>query len=468
MNSNFKHYLTKIIEQVGMQLIQIISLIILARILSPNDYGVMAIALGIILTASVILQNGLNMAIIQKQDISHDHYNSVYTFNIFLSISIYILFFFSAPSIETWIEIDNFAYVFRTLGLIVLLMPYISIQTAYMNKTLNFRESLIINYISTLISVVISILLAINSLGIWSLVAQYITQHIIQFLLLKMKINLQIKFVFSKSHFLDLFSFSWKLTLTYLIDSFYKNIQSIIIGKLYSPNMVGFLQKGEQLPALVSGSIANSISAVSFPLFSKIQNDKEKLNAGIFNITFVVIYFITPTMLIFLMYGSEIITLVFTEKWIGMVNILQVYCIIYLIRPLYIVGSQAINAIGRSDLYLKIEMVRKGLGFLILFFTLDYGILFLLFGFLVVEILSVTLNLIMCHKIFNLNWIEQLKILIVSAITALFAIYFIKFIGINTGFSLIDLILNLLFIYILYLGLSINGVKKVKKIISSL
>lgn len=130
MNSNFKHYLTKFVEQVGMQLFQVISLIILARTLSPEIYGVIAIAISIILIASVILQNGLNMAVIQKQDITDNHYSSVYTFNIFISIFIYSLFFFSAPYIESWIGIDNFIDVFRVLSLIILLMPYISIQTA--------------------------------------------------------------------------------------------------------------------------------------------------------------------------------------------------------------------------------------------------------------------------------------------------------------------------------------------------
>lgn len=446
--------LWKFIERLGTQGIQFIVMIILARFLLPEDFGLIVVVTIFISIATVITQSGFNTALIQAKKIDELDLSSVFHLNLFIATILYTILFFISPFIASFFDQPQLTLILRILSISLFFGAFNSIQHTIIARSMQFKKLFVSSLSGVIISGIIGITMAYSNLGIWSLVIQQLLFHIIVTLTLWYTVKWRPQLLFSMERIRRLFSFGWKLLLSSLIDTVYSNIKNLIIGKLFSPSILGFYNRGEQFPSVIVNNINGSILSVIFPALSSQQDNvkrvKEMMRRAIVTSSFVVF----PMMVGLAVIAEPLVKVLLTEKWLPAVPFLQIFCAIYALWPIHTANLQAINALGRSDIYLKLEIVKKILGILILIVTIPYGVYAIAIGSIVSGIICSFLNAYPNITLLNYSVKEQFSDLCPSLLISVImggVIYTIHWLGlpdITTIFAQVFLGV------ILYIGLA--------------
>lgn len=414
-------------EKTGYQLVQFIIGVILARLLLPEDFGVVAILAVFIAILRIVVDCGLGAALIQREDADYTDECTVFWFNCLASLVFAGALSLSAPLIAVFFDQPLYEKMVPVVSLILIFGAVGNIQVNVLTRRIDFKRQALINVCAILVSGGVGVWMALNSFGVWALVGQSTLHAAFSALLLWLIVDWRPKFVFSYKSFKKMFPYGFNLFVSSLIDSFFNNLYVLLIGKIYSPAQLGFFSKAKNLQEIPVGSIYGILGRVAFPVFSRMQNDLEKFKKALIKSTQVLAFFSFPVMFGLATVGEPFIELLLTEKWLPAVPFLQLLCIAGTLMPLHALNLSVLKALGRSDLYLKIEIVKKVLIVINILLTYQYGIEAMLMGGILVSIIGFYVNTYYSKKLVNFGFMEQVSIIsptILIATIMSFVVYF--------------------------------------------
>ena len=424
----------KLAERLGAQIVTLLVSIILARILLPKDYGIVSIVTIVITILNVFVTYGLGTSLIQKKNSDQLDFSTVFYSGIILSLLLYGILFFIAEPIAIFYENEQITWVLRVMGLRLPLAAINSVQQAYVSKKMIFRKFFFATLFGTIISGIVGITMAYNGYGVWSLVAQYLTNVLIDTIVLFIIVKWRPSLVFSFNRLKKLFSYGWKLLVSGLLDTGYNELRSLIIGKKYSTTDLAFYDKGKQFPSLVVTNVNSSISSVLFSAMSRIQDSKEKVKEATRKSIRICSYLIFPCMVGLAAVAEPFVKVVLTDKWLEIVPYLQIMCFVFAFYPVHVANLEALKATGRSDVFLILEVVKKILGISILLATMWFGVFWIAMGMTFTTILSCFINAYPNRKLLNYSYKEQfldlLPNMFISAIMGIL-VYFLSYMDSN-------------------------------------
>lgn len=408
------------LENLAVQLVNFIISIILARLLEPSHYGTIALLLVFISLANVFVTSGISSALIQKKDADDLDYSTMFWFNLFVAVVLYGVLFFCAPVIGRFYENEELSLVLRILALSIPLSAFNCIQQAYVASHMIFKKSFISNSGGTLLSGLIGIVLAYCGFGVWALVVQRILNIAFNTLLLKVVIKWRPLLQFSFSRLKPLFSFGWKMMITGFMFTGYSELRSLIIGKRYSAADLGYYDRGFSFPRLIASNIDATINRVLFPALSNEQDDKRRLSEKTRRAGKTSAYIMTPILWGLAIIARPLVFLLLGEKWLPCVPYLQIMCFVWWLQPTQTCSVQAIKAIGRSDIYLYIELFSKivGLGLLAYAVFVVNTVMAIAFMFLAGQIVAVLIYGIISAKYLGYKIRHQIIDLTIPALLA--------------------------------------------------
>ncbi|WP_455537633.1 lipopolysaccharide biosynthesis protein [Terrisporobacter sp.] len=399
----------RLCERIGAQGVSFIVSIILARLLTPNDYGLIALTMIFISISNVFVQSGFGNALIQKKDADDTDFSSVFYFNVIISISLYIFIFLISPLIANFYNRNDLTHVMRLMGLSILIYGVNNIQRAYVSKTMQFKKFFYSTLVGTILSGIVGVIMAFKGFGVWALVSQYLTNTVVDTCVLWFTVKWRPKKLWSFERLKQLYSFGWKLLMSSFIDTVYNNMYDLLIGRIYNSAILGLYNKGSQFPSLIVTNINEPIQSVLLPALSQEQDDKERLKSMVRRSIVTSSFFIFPMMVGLAAIAKPLVIILLTEKWLGCVLFLQISCVTLVFWPIHTSNLQAINAIGRSDIFLKLEIIKKILSIAALIISMPFGIYVMVIGRAFVSLVCTVINAFPNKKLLGYSFVEQWK-----------------------------------------------------------
>ena len=444
----------KLLERGGTQGIQFIIQIVLARLLAPEQFGTIAIVMVFIHLAQVFVQSGFNTALIQKKDADDVDFSSVFYLSLALAGILYLIIFLSAPYIANFYNDDILIPVLRVLSLTLFAGAFNSIQNAFVSRNLLFKKLFKSSLGAILISGVLGIIAAYQGLGIWALVIQQLVNQISITIIMWFTVKWRPKLVFSFSKVGELFSFGWKLLASSLLNMLYMELRTLIIGKMYTPSMLGYYNRGQQFPKVIVSNIDGSIQSVMLPTLSARQDDRKRVKEMMRRAIVSSSFFIFPMMVGMAVVAEPLVKIVLTEKWLPAVPFLQIACFTFALWPIHTANLQAINAMGRSDVFLKLEIIKKIMGLIILGVSLPFGVYAIAFGGIFSGLIGTFINAYPNKELLNYSykeqWLDIMPSLLISLIMGVI-VYLFNFLNVPAWQILI---LQIVSGGIIYIGLA--------------
>lgn len=410
----------KFMERGGTQGIQFLVSIILARLLLPEEYGVIAIVMVFINLANVFVESGFNTALIQKKEADELDFSSVLYLSIGVASVLYIAIFLLAPIVSSFYDQVILIPLLRVLSLMLFIGAFNSIQNAYVARHMLFKYLFASSMIAVVVSGSLGIFSAYHGFGIWALVIQQISSQATMSIVLWYTVKWRPQLVFSIFRVKVLFAFGSKLLASALLESLYLNLTVLLIGFLYPPSILGYFNKGQMFPQVIMVNVNGSIQSVLLPALSAYQDNtirvKEMMRRAIVSSSFLMF----PLMVGLAVTSRSLVLLLLTERWLPIVPFIQIACVTFAFWPVHTANLQAINAMGRSDIFLKIEIIKKIVSLTILAISLPFGIYAIAMGGAVRGILSTFINAFPNRKLLNYEIREQLKDILPSMLSSAF------------------------------------------------
>lgn len=397
----------KLLERGGTQGIQFIIQIILARLLLPKDFGLIAIVMVFISLANVFVQGGLNKALVQKKDSDSKDFSTVLYVSLIMAVILYVLIYLTAPYISAFYDESRLTNVLRVISLTLFFGAFNSIQNAYVEKHMLFRKLFFSSLLASIISGITGIILAYSGLGVWAIVTQQILSQMTISIVLWFTVRWRPEIFFSISKVKLLFSFGWKLLVSNLIHMLYMDLRTLIIGRIFSPSMLGYYNRGENFPKIIVNNIDGSLQSVMFPTFSAHQDDKKRLKDMVRRTVVTSSFLIFPAMIGLVVIAEPLVLLLLTEKWLQAAPFLQIFAVSYLFIPIQTVNLQAISALGRSDVTLKLQIIKKVVGIIILLISIPFGVYSIAVGAAVSAFMSMLINIYPNRTLLNYSYTDQ-------------------------------------------------------------
>lgn len=453
-NKIIKNLIWKFSERMLAQVVTFIVSFVLARLLSPAEYGTIALVMVFITIADVFANAGFGNALIQKLHVDNIDYSSVLYFSLGISFIIYGILFISAPHIANFYNSQTLCSVLRVLGLRVPIAAFNSVQQAYVSKNMLFKRFFFSTLFGTLLSGVVGCAMAYMGYGIWALVGQYLTNTIIDTIVLWFTVKWRPNLVFSFKRVKTLFSFGWKILVSNIIDTGYQQIRSLVIGGKYTSADLAYYNRGQQYPQLVVTNINTSISSVLFPAISQNQENLEVVKNMTRRAIKTSSYIMWPLMFGLAVISKPLVSWMLTEKWLPCVPYLQIACFTYGFWPIHTANLEALKAIGRSDLFLKLEIIKKIMGIGLLLISMNFGVMAIAQSMIISTLLGSFINAYPNQKLLKYSYIDQIKDMMPSILLSLVMSVIIYPISFVINNSLLLIIVQVLIGGMIYILLS--------------
>lgn len=383
----------KSLERYIMLAFQIIVQIVLARLLSPSDYGVVAMMAVFIAISNVFIHNGFNMAIVQKKEATEIDYATSLTLNFIIGLTIYIILFVSAPYISTFYKTPDLTQTLRVLALVLPIGSISSIQSAIATRKMLFRSLFVCNLCGSFVSGIIGVSAAYLGFGFWALIMQQLSSVIIVSIASIVVGIWKPKFGYNKTSAFEMYSFGSKLLLAGLINQAYNQLNSLVIGRKYSASDLAFYTKGKMFPDYITSGVDSALQAVSLSAFAKKQNDLHALHCLMTRIITANTFITFPLLGLLALCADQIVSIVLTDKWLPIVPYLRLCCVTFAFHPMTSICLQSISALGRSDARLKMEYIKKPIGIILLILLLEYGPLGVAVSALLTSIIGILITI---------------------------------------------------------------------------
>ena len=407
--SVISNFIWRFAERCGAQIVTFIVSIVLARILSPDDYGTIALVTVFTSILQVFVDSGLGTALVQKKNADDLDFSSVFYFNLIVCIILYGLMFIAAPLIANFYGDNTLIPVIRVISITILISGVKGIQQSYVSKNMLFKRFFFSTLCGTIFSAVLGICMAYMGFGVWSLVFQQISNTAIDTIILWVTVKWRPHKMFSWNRLKSLLSYGWKLLVSSLLDTVYNNLRNLIIGKIYSASDLAYYNQGDKFPKVIVTNINTSIDSVLLPSMADVQDDHLKVKSMTRRAIKTSTYIMAPLMMGLAFCATPIVKLVLTDKWLMCVPYLRIFCISYMFWPIHTANLNAIKAMGRSDLFLKLEVLKKLVGLTLLFITMNISVMAMAYSLLVSSLASQIINTWPNKKLLNYGYLEQLK-----------------------------------------------------------
>lgn len=437
VSSNF---IWRLLERCGAQGVTFLVSIVLARLLDPEIYGTIALVTVFTAIMQVFIDSGLGNALIQKKDADDLDFSSVFYFNLVVCVLLYAAMFFLAPVISAFYNRPELSPVIRVLSLTLIVSGVKNIQHAYVSRHLMFKKFFFATLGGTIGAGIIGIIMALKGFGVWALVTQDLFNVTVDTIILWITVKWRPKRMFSLQRLKSLFSYGWKLLASSLIDVGYKELRALIIGKIYTSEDLAFYNRGQQFPNLIVTNINTSIDSVLFPAMSSEQKNsirvREMTRRAIKTSTFLMM----PLMMGLAVCAEPIVSLILTDKWLPSIFYLRIFCFSFAFYPIHTANLNAIKAMGRSDLFLKLEIIKKMIGLFAVVGTMFISVEAMALSLLVVSVLGQIINSWPNRKLLGYHYLDQLKDMLPQIMISLVMgaiVYCVKYIGLNNLFTLI-------------------------------
>lgn len=445
-----------LIRQFGTMGISFISNIILARLLSPDDYGCIGMLAIFIALSNTFVDGGFGSALIQKQKPTQEDYSTVFFFNIGLSIILYGVLYFTAPFIASYYKTPLLSSVLRVQGLVLIINAFCVIQSNKLKKELQFKKTSIISLAAAVVSVAVAIWMAYSGFGVWTLVYQQIIFSTVTLILLWVWSKWRPSLVFSMESFKGLFSFGGFILLTSLVSTFCNNIQGLLIGRFFNPATMGHYTQAKRLEDLAVSTVATTVDQVSYPVLSKVNNNRDAMINATRKFSMVVAYVVFPLMILLILIAEPVITLLYSSKWAASIPYFQILCLAGITQCLQGITMNAIVAIGKSKQSFIWTFIKRGVGVLVIVLGLVFfGLNGLLFGMVFSTTFSYIVNALLVSKYVEYRFSRQLLDLVpmmgLSVVAFIAAYLILAMVSYNLY---VEMVIGIIIFGLLYLGLS--------------
>lgn len=440
------------IERFSLQGIQFLLGLVLARLLTPDDYGIVGMIAIFIAIAQTFVDSGFGNALIRKNNRTQADCSTVFYFNIIVAILLYGILFFAAPLISVLLKTPILVDVVRVVALNLIVNSFAAVQIAQFTVNLDFKNQAKITLTATIISGIVGICLAYYGFGVWALVFQTLLSNLLKTLLFWIKSNWRPSFVFSVVSFKELGAYGSKLLASSLISTIYANITTLLIGRYYTPKSLGFYSRGEQFANLPSTNIVGILQRVTFPILAKIQDDEERLMLLYRKYIRLSSFIVFGLMVVLASCAKPLIIVLLTDKWADAALYLQIICFAVMFDHITTINMNLLQVKGRSDLVLKTEIIKKIFGFAIVVGSIPLGVVAICIARVVYTQVAVAIGCYYTGKVFNVTYKEQLSDYLPFFFKALMVslpAFIISFIDINVYISLILCVLSTSVLYCL-------------------
>lgn len=435
-NSILKGFVWKFLERFGVASVQFILQIILARLLAPQHYGILSIMIIFTTLATVFVQNGFNTALIQNKDVTEEDYSSVFWVSLGIAGILYGIIFVVAPLIAKFYEMPDIVFALRVLALMLFPGALNSIQIAKVNREMDFRKVFISNTGAVVISGVVGIVIAYLGGGLWALVVQTLLNSFIACIVMFFTVRIKWRFVCNFKRVKVLFAFGWKLLVSSLLDTLYQDLRSLVVGKKYDSGTLGYYDRGKQFPQFATNVVNGAVQSVMLPAMAEKQEDKNNVKKIMRSSMTITAFIMFPAMIGLAAVATPLVRLLLTDKWLPCVPFMQIYCCSFAFYPVHTCNLQAINALGRSDMYLKLEVIKKSYGILALVIAVvcfESPIAIATTG-LITAWIGWFVNSFPNRKLLNYSFPEQIKDILPSILLSAFMgviVFCVQFIGLS-------------------------------------
>lgn len=450
----------RFLERCGAQLVTLLVSIILARLLDPTVYGVVALVTVITTVLQVFVDSGFATALIQKKDADDLDFSTVFYFNLVTCIILYALVFMIAPVIAAFYKMPELTSVIRAISLIIVISGVKNVQQAYVTRNMMFKRFFFATLGGTLGAAIIGILLAYLGYGVWALVGQMLFNTSVDTIILWLTVKWRPIKAFSLERLKGLFSFGWKMLVANLIATVNGQLRQLIIGKMYSSEDLAFYNRGRQFPDLIVSNINTSIDSVLFPTLSNEQDNHSRVREMTRQSIKVSTYIMAPLMMGLIACADTIVRLILTDKWLPCVPYLRIFCVSFFFYPIHTANLNAIKATGRSNVLLKLEIIKDIFSIIILAITMRFGTLVIAYGMLGCSIFSQIVNSWPNRKILKYTYKQQLLDILPNGLIGSIMgiiVYCVKGCGLATGITLVLQIITGMCVYLLISLLTKNS-----------
>lgn len=397
------------LERFSLQGVQFVINIIMARLLLPSDYGMIGMLVIFLQISQAFIDSGFANALIQKKDRTNTDFSTVFYFNVVLSILFYVLIFISAPYIADFYHMPTLTLVTRVISLGLVISSLSAVHKTKLICTIDFKTQSKVSLVSAILSGLLGIFMAYTGFGVWALVYQSLVNALLQTIMYYVFLRWLPARIFSVYSFKRLFSFGSKLLLSGLIHTVYYNLYSIVIGRKFSAMDLGYYTRAEQFATFPSSNLNAIISRVTFPILSSIQDNDEYLSLAYRKYIRLASFLIFPLMIGLAVLAKPVIIILLTEKWIGIIVLLQILCLDWMFDHLSIINLNLLYVKGRSDLALRLEIVKKVIATFILFVSIPFGLIGMCWGRVIYSLLATYLNTRYTNSLISLSFITQMK-----------------------------------------------------------
>ncbi len=440
MNKMIGNFLWRFAERCGAQGVAFVVQIVLARLLAPEVYGVIALVTVFTTILNVFVDSGFGNALIQKKNADDLDFSTVFYFNIAVCVLLYVMMFIAAPWIAGFYQDLSLTPVIRVLSLTLVISGVKNVQQAYVSRTMQFKRFFFATIGGTVGAAVVGVTMACRGFGVWALVAQQLFNAAMDTVILWLTVKWRPKRLFSFARLKGLFSYGWKLLASSLVYTVYLDLEQLIIGKLYTTTDLAQYNRGKQFPSFIVSNINSSIDSVLLPVMSKIQDRAGEVKAMTRRAMKISTYVMAPLMMGLAFIGEPVVRLILTEKWLPCVPFLRVFCVTYMFYPVHTANLNALKAMGRSDLFLKLEVIKDVSGLVVILVAMRFGVMTMAYSMILISVLSQVVNSWPNKKLLNYSYLEQLKDILPGVLLAAAmgcCIYPIQWLGLPDAVTLL-------------------------------
>ena len=412
----------KFCERISGQIISFVVSVILARILMPNDYGLIAFVFIFTTLCDKLVVCGFATSLIQKKSADDKDFSSVFYLSFCIAIVLYGLLYVGAPLIADFydkFDREQLISVIRVLGLGLFIMAFNSVQQAYVSKHMLFKCNFYSSLGGVAVSGIVGIMMAYKGYGVWALVAQNLILTTVSAIILLLAVRWYPKLCFSFGSLKNMFAYGWKIFVSSIIKMLYNDLRSLIIGKFFTPADLAYYNRGQTLPQLVDTNITGTIDSVLFPTYSKLQDDKLAMIVAMRRAVKTSCYVLMPALALMAAVSTPLVSLLLTDKWLPCVPYMQILCFSFMFSPVEMENLQSIKAIGRSDIVLKLEIAKRGIGALLLVISVPFGLLAIASSMLIGNIIAAILNASPNKKLIGYSVGSQFKDILPSLLMSI-------------------------------------------------
>ena len=403
------NFIWRLLERWGAQAVSLIVSMILARLLDPGTNGTVAIVTVFISLCTIFVDSGFGAALVQKKDSDDVDFSSVFYFNMVICTFLYFCLYLLAPWLAAWYEIEILTQLVRVQSITLIISGFTSVQVAYVSKHMLFKKYFFSTMGGTLMGAAIGVYMAYAGMGVWALVCQSLTSSVIGATVLWFAVKWRPKKVFSFVRLKSLFYYGSKLLLSSLMYTGYADLRQLIIGKIYTTSDLAYYNRASTVPTLINSSISASLGSVLLPAMSNVQDDKERVKLMVRRTILLHSYVLVPIFTGLLVCADSVVEILFSAKWLPSVPYLRIFCLAYFLDGIGMANQNAIKAMGKSGLALKIECVKTPVYVIVLLVTIPFGMMPMAIGYLASVMFSEILCALPGKKLIGYSVFQQLR-----------------------------------------------------------